>query len=456
MSNPVVANGQAQASESVADDHVEMQDVLNSRPPHPIEEDIMQLARLGEIGLIQKLFDSGKFTAQYKDEQGITPLHWAAINNHYALCHYLIQAGADINARGGDAVATPVLWAAKKCHYYVVDLLLKNGADPLLTDDQGYNLLHSATLDGNIFQLALLLHQPEIDVDTPDRSGHTALMWAAYKGYPQVVDLLLRWGANVHARDESGFTALHWSLVRGQLHGIFKMLEYGADKFAENNEGKTPATVAREMKSQRQWHTALAECGFKPDGTHRPPPLGLPIQNSRNFFTRFFFLEPFFLIIGGLYLMSHMVFYLSIPLTFLISYGIQMVVKKLFKWAPSDMKSFHKTPFLAGVFAGTLFWVGVRWITTILPYTLSSAFFTNVFFAVAYGLCTFFYFKTMTEDPGYVARLSGRNEQKAVIDELLEQRKFDEQNFCVSCMIRRPLRSKHCKKCNKCCAKHDQ
>jgi hypothetical protein len=40
-----------------------------------VEEDIMQLARLGEIGAIQKLFDSGKFDATYTDEQGITPLH---------------------------------------------------------------------------------------------------------------------------------------------------------------------------------------------------------------------------------------------------------------------------------------------------------------------------------------------------------------------------------------------
>ena len=35
----------------------------------------MQLARLGEIAAIQKLFDSGKFDATFKDEQGITPLH---------------------------------------------------------------------------------------------------------------------------------------------------------------------------------------------------------------------------------------------------------------------------------------------------------------------------------------------------------------------------------------------
>lgn len=47
----------------------------NTRSPLPVEEDIMQLARLGEIGAIQKLFDKGKFDARYKDEQGITPLH---------------------------------------------------------------------------------------------------------------------------------------------------------------------------------------------------------------------------------------------------------------------------------------------------------------------------------------------------------------------------------------------
>lgn len=41
----------------------------------PLHEDIMQLARLGEIGPIQKLIDDGKFSANHKDREGITPLH---------------------------------------------------------------------------------------------------------------------------------------------------------------------------------------------------------------------------------------------------------------------------------------------------------------------------------------------------------------------------------------------
>jgi hypothetical protein len=49
--------------------------MVASKPPLPVEQDIMQLARLGEIGAIQKLFDTGEFDATYTDEQGITPLH---------------------------------------------------------------------------------------------------------------------------------------------------------------------------------------------------------------------------------------------------------------------------------------------------------------------------------------------------------------------------------------------
>lgn len=41
----------------------------------PLGEDIMQLARLGEVGAMQKLFDTKGLSASYKDDEGITPLH---------------------------------------------------------------------------------------------------------------------------------------------------------------------------------------------------------------------------------------------------------------------------------------------------------------------------------------------------------------------------------------------
>jgi ankyrin repeat protein len=423
------------------------------KPSLAVEEDIMQLARLGEIGAIQKLFDSGKFDVSYADEQGITPLHWAAINNHYALCHFLIQSGANVNAKGGDAVATPILWAAKRCHYYIVDILLQHGADPLLTDDQGFNLLHSATLDGNVFQLVLLLHQ-DIPIDIPDAQAHTALMWAAYKGFPACVDLFLRWGANVYATDDQGFTALHWALVKGSQGSIQKLIEYGADRFAKNNDGKTPATTAEEMNTQRQWHKALSEAGYNSDGTPKEFPIPW-VKDTRLFISRFIFFWPFLIILVSLYIISHMVAYIAVPVAVVVAYGMQWGAQQILRWAPANMKTMHHTPFLAGIFAGTLFWVGIRWITTVLPWTFRTNFFLNVIFAVCYGLTAYFYFFTMLSDPGFVPKAASRSSSKATIQELVEAREFDENHFCVNCMVRKPLRSRHCKRCERCVAKSD-
>jgi ankyrin repeat protein len=69
---------------AIGEQNVELDDMGNKKPSLPIEDDIMQLARLGEIAAIQKLFDSGKYDATYADEQGITPLHVCTSSSIYA------------------------------------------------------------------------------------------------------------------------------------------------------------------------------------------------------------------------------------------------------------------------------------------------------------------------------------------------------------------------------------
>ena len=259
------------------------------------------------------------------------------------MCKFLLEAGADANAKGGEAVATPAMWAAQRCNYYVVNLLLEWGADPLLTDVQGYNILHLATFDGNVFLLILLLHH-NIPIDTPDLQGHTSLMWAAYKGYPACVDLFLRWGANVSATDDNGFMALHWALVKGSLGCVQKLIEYGADRFAETSDGKRPATVATEMKSVGVWRRALNGCGFNGDGHSKkfPLPVGASLMTSTAL-NRFYFLYPFFQIPILIYILSTSSVYVSIPLAIALGYVSQFAAQKLLNYAPLDMQYLHKT-----------------------------------------------------------------------------------------------------------------
>lgn len=76
---PGLANGKAgAAAPKVSDDgtmELENMDGAADQEKLPLHEDIMQLARLGEIGPVQKLFEEGKFDANYRDQEHITPLH---------------------------------------------------------------------------------------------------------------------------------------------------------------------------------------------------------------------------------------------------------------------------------------------------------------------------------------------------------------------------------------------
>lgn len=59
------------------DQNVELKKLedASSQDKLPLHDDVMQLARLGEIGPVQKLLDEGKSSADYRDHEGITPLH---------------------------------------------------------------------------------------------------------------------------------------------------------------------------------------------------------------------------------------------------------------------------------------------------------------------------------------------------------------------------------------------
>lgn len=259
------------------------------------------------------------------------------------MCKFLLDSGANVNAKGGESVATPAMWAAQRCHYYIVNLLLSYGADPLLTDVQGYNILHLATIDGNAFLLVLLLHQ-EIPVDVVDQQGHTGLMWAAYKGYPACVDLFLRWGANANAVDEGGLTPLHWALVKGSLPSVLKLLEYGADRFAKTRDGKSPFTVAQEMNTLRIWNRALAERGYEPDGTQKPVPMGLTnIVRNKSLMAKFFFLWPFLTILIAIWMLSNLPVFLGVPVTLATLFGMQWIAQQIANRGPAEYRILQKT-----------------------------------------------------------------------------------------------------------------
>ncbi|KAK2750701.1 palmitoyltransferase akr1 [Myotisia sp. PD_48] len=394
--------------------------------------DLMQLARLGEIGAISELFDSGKYSIKYRDEEGITPLHWAAINNRYELCKFLLEAGADANAKGGESVATPAMWAAQRCHYYIVHLLLQYGADPLLTDIQGFNLLHLATIDGNAFLLVLLLHQ-EIPVDVADPQCHTGLMWAAYKGFPRCVDIFLKWGADVNATDDKGLTPLHWALVNGSIPCIQKLIEYGADRFAETADGKSPSVVANEMKTTTMWHRALRLSGYNPAGIRSNLPYGLEsLIRTKRHMSKIYFLLPAIVLPVVFIIFSTLAIYIAVPVTLVFVFTVQLMLRWLTMQGPLEFRTVQRTASLRALSPSSRRPCVLQQNDTDLSAdTYSTYFFSNLLFFVAFALTAYFWALCLIEDPGFVPKLASKNQQKAAITESIDSWRFDEAHFCV-------------------------
>jgi len=73
------------------------------------------------------------FTINQKDENGGTPLWWAAFNNSLALVQLLLKHNADPNMPGENE-ETPLWWATKKNNLAITKLLLEHNADPNICD----------------------------------------------------------------------------------------------------------------------------------------------------------------------------------------------------------------------------------------------------------------------------------------------------------------------------------
>lgn len=365
-----------------------------------LQANIFVASQRGDIALIRELIESGKARATDRDEQNITPLHWAAINAHVPACRFLLEQGAEVDALGGDLMATPMQWAARGGYLYVIQLLVAHNADPNIKDSQGYNTLHLVTHSSSIMPLLYLLHQP-ISVDERDTNGHTALMWAAYQGDALSVDLLLKHGASTTVKDDSGLTPLHWAVVRGNRMCIRRLIEKGAEIGAKDNEGRTARDMAVELKSLGAWKRALEEGGFMEDGSKKRKPMSEvchPVfillssyfhkylnvylysaeHENRNFCHAHNFLVSYFYdshdpsmvywyyIGDGRILWNASRRHSSTPLRLCInSSGTQIVTRVLLN-RPTYTDSVTASPYFAGIIFASMVWVAYAWVTRLL------------------------------------------------------------------------------------------
>ena len=159
------------------------------------------------------LADMQGINVRAKEQNGNTPLHWAAAENENPnIIAALIQAGADIHAKNKD----------------------------------GYTPLHWAALWNKNPDIIAALIQEGADIRAKDKHNKgTPLHYAVGKGNPNIIAALIQEGADINVKNKAGGTPLHWAAKWRNPNIIATLIVLGADTQATNNKGQTAEDVAR-------------------------------------------------------------------------------------------------------------------------------------------------------------------------------------------------------------------
>lgn len=207
-------------------------------------------AERGDNKIIEILSDGG-VNMEAVDDQGCTPFLRAAARANPDILQLLIERGAnqDAQTRGLPALH----WAALNGNQANVDFLLENGADIEAKDDKGQTPLHLAaqeklkplTYDGEVIQqknlviIKYLVKNRQAKIDAQDKEGKTPLAIAIECQNLEATQLLLDLSANKEITDKLGRTPLAIACCCLNLDAIKALLSRGANRDAIDKDGKT-------------------------------------------------------------------------------------------------------------------------------------------------------------------------------------------------------------------------
>ena len=224
------------------------------------------LAELGEEVLLACYLNREGVDADCEDQDGRTPLSWAASSGNIA-CVKLLLENENVDADWRDNYGrSPLLWAAVYGHGAVVELLLDSESiDADSKDNDGRTPLSWAASNKDDAVVKLLLELEGVDADSKGNNGRTPLLWAAVYGNWAAMKLLLECeGVNTDCGDNYGRTPLSWAsaIPNGNQIVIKLLLEHeDVDVNSKDNDGRTPLSWATAARGNETTIHLLVEHG---------------------------------------------------------------------------------------------------------------------------------------------------------------------------------------------------
>ena len=317
-----------------------------------------------------------------------------ATTNFISLLTHLIKSEADFsnyinqkNTRGYNAL----LYAAFRGNLEIFNKLMEVGADPTITNSSGLNALHLASQGNYPNMIVILVEKYNLDVNSKDNKGNTALHWAVYKNSRQAVDYLIYYNIDTNLRDNDGETALGIAIDKGNEYLIKRfnedfsvLINKRLEESKENQDNENENDNDNDIENNNNQHIEL--------NNNTNTKIKIKKNNLNEFINKF--------------------------------------------WG-TNSRNMAAFPFLLIVFVIE----GINQIIIIKGY--NNLFMSLVFF-ILFFLLLFFYYITSKSDPGEIS-----NKFINSLSLLAEQGE-DLKNICPWCINNMNENTHHCFLCNKC------
>lgn len=200
-------------------------------------------------------------------------LRTAVEYNRPALVQKLVAQGVDPNLNTRDG--TPLLVdALKDKNLDVAEALIRaKGLDFERTNTAGENALMMAAYQGLLPLVKLMVETYDVEVN---KTGWTALHYAATNGYDAIVKYLLDHAAYIDAESPNGTTPLMMAAMGGHITTVKLLLDEGADMNLRNQQKMDVIDFAKRyhqdeiasgLEARRR---KLAEPGAQPAPARQP------------------------------------------------------------------------------------------------------------------------------------------------------------------------------------------
>lgn len=224
---------------------------------------------------------------------GVTPLVCAIVGEQQELAHRLIHAGAVVHYSAKDPGLSPIHLASHWGNPGIVSHLIEKGAKMAPRDVTFCTPLHLAAASGNLAAAEVLVSAgAEVDDarasfqkgetyakhPRPLTRNHeeegTPLLFAAKGGHVNIVEYLLKSGAQINKTSYHGRSTLHCAVGNRRSNAVSVILQHIAHVDAQDRKGCTPLFAAlrkklKEERTSREVVQLLLEGGANPNHVDR-------------------------------------------------------------------------------------------------------------------------------------------------------------------------------------------